>query len=237
MKKEVFFLGMILVSIVLISGISGCQVQQTYNPLVEPANFVRVIDNKYYPLMPGTKWTYEGTEDGEKQTNEVIVTNQTKIILGVTTTVILDRVLDEDNKLVEETYDWYAQDKDGNVWYFGEDAKDYENGKVISTAGSWEAGKDGALPGIIMKESPKIGELWRQEYLKGEAEDMAQVLAISESITVPSGTYKDCIKTKDWTPLEPDVEENKYYCPNIGVVSSETVKGGSGKSELKSIII
>lgn len=205
--------------------------QGAYNPAI-PANFAGIIDNQYYPLILGTRWAYEGTTDGERERNEVIVTNQTKTILGVTTTVIVDRVWDQEGDLKEETYDWYAQDAEGNVWYFGEDAKEYDNGQVISTEGSWEAGKDGALPGIIMKASPAAGESWRQEYLSGVAEDMAEVLGLSESVAVPSGAYSGCIKTKDWTPLQPDVIENKYYCPGVGVVLTEMVAGGSERMEL-----
>jgi len=125
--------------------------EETYNPIIDSADFVTEIDNLYFPLKPGTTFIYRGETEEGVQRNEVVVTNQTKTILGVLTTVVWDRVWDEDDELVEETYDWYAQDKDGNVWYFGEDSKEYESGVVVSTAGSWEAGVDGAKPGIIME--------------------------------------------------------------------------------------
>jgi hypothetical protein len=116
----------------------------------------------------------------------------------VIATVVWDREWLND-ALIEETYDWYAQDKEGNVWYLGEDSKEYENGKAANSKGSWEAGVDGAKPGIIMKGDPKIGDSYRQEYLKGKAEDMADVVALSESVAVPFGTFTDCLKTRDWS--------------------------------------
>jgi hypothetical protein len=203
-----------------------------YNPIINPANFVAKIDNQYYSLVPGTTFIYQGEADGETEKNEVYVTHQTKNVLGVITTVIRDRVFDADNELTEETFDWYAQDRNGDVWYFGEDSKEYEGGVVVSTEGSWEASVDGAKPGIIMKANPKVGDSWKQEYYKDVAEDQAEVLGLNESISVPYGSFKDCIKTRDWTPLQPDIEENKYYCPNTGVVLTVMVKGGSEQMEL-----
>ncbi len=212
----------------VIAFIGGCG--EAYNPVINPIDFVTQVDNQYYPLVPGTKFIYEG--GGERI--EVNVTDQTKEILGVTCIVVRDRVFVGD-ELIEDTFDWYAQDKEGNVWYFGEDTKEYENGVVVSTAGAWEAGVDGAKPGIIMKANPQIGDSYRQEYYEGEAEDMAEVLSLGESVTVPYGSFKNCLKTKEWTPLEPDVEENKYYAPGVGLVLEVAVKGGSGRVELISI--
>lgn len=208
---------------------------ETDNLMINPANFVIRIDNQYYPLTPDTTFIYEGdTEDGIER-NEVYVTDRTKEILGVTCIVVRDRVWDKDDKLVEETFDWYAQDKDRNVWYFGEDAKEYEDGVVVSTKGSWEAGVDGAEPGIIMKAKPKIGDSYRQEYYKGVAEDMAEVLSLEESASVPYGSFDNCVMTKEWTPLEPDVVENKYYAPGVGEVLAIMVEGGSERWELVDI--
>jgi hypothetical protein len=129
--------------------------------------------------------------------------------------------------LRESTRDWYAQDADGNVWYFGEDTKEYEGGEVTSTAGSWEAGVDGAVPGIIMKADPKVGDVYQQEYLAGEAEDMAEVLEMDASVEVPYSSFNHVIKTKEWTPLEPGVVEEKYYAPGMGLVLTKQVEGGS----------
>jgi hypothetical protein len=209
-------------------------VDETYNPIINSADFVAKVDNPYFPLKPGTTFIYQGeTEDGIER-NEIVVTDQTKNILGITTIVVWDRVWLE-GELIEETYDWYAQDKDGNVWYFGEDSKEYENGKVLSAKGSWEAGVDGAKPGIIMKANPQIGDSYRQEYYKGEAEDMADVLSLNESVSVPYGSFENCLKTKDWTPLEPDVVEHKYYALGVGVVLEVMVKGETQRVELVDI--
>lgn len=206
--------------------------EETYNPIIDPADFVMEIDNPYFPLKPGTTFIYQGETEEGIQRNEVVVTNQTKTILGVLTTVVWDRVWDEDDELVEETYDWYAQDKDGNVWYFGEDSKEYESGVVVSTAGSWEAGVDGAKPGIIMEADPQIGNSYRQEYYEGKAEDMAEVLSLSETASVPYGSFTDCLKTKEWTPLEPDVVAHKYYAPDVGFIMEIMVEGGTERVEL-----
>ena len=207
---------------------------ETYNPTINPSDFVAKIDNKYFPLTPGTTFIYRGKAEGGTERNEVYVTHKTKKIIGVTCIEVEDKVWVND-KLSEMTLDWYAQDKDGNVWYFGEDSKGYEKGVVVSTKGSWEAGVDGAKPGIIMLANPEVGKSYRQEYYKGEAEDMAEVLSLNESVIVPYGPFDNCLKTKDWTPLESGVVENKYFCPGIGEVLSVTVKGGSERTELTEI--
>jgi hypothetical protein len=212
----------------------GKKAEEPYNPTIDAANFVAKIDNQYSPLKPGTTFIYEGQKEGGTQTTEVYVSHRTKKILGVTCVEITDNV-SSDGKLVEVTLDWYAQDKDGNVWYFGEDSKEYENGEVVSTAGSWQAGVHGAKPGITMEANPKIGDSYRQEYYKGQAEDMAEVLSLNESISVPYGSFNNCLKTKDFTALEPGVVENKYYAPGVGVISAIMVEGGSERSELVAI--
>ena len=137
--------------------------------------------------------------------------------------------------MAEDTFDWFAQDKDGNVWYFGEDSKEYEDGKVVSTEGSWESGVDGAKPGIVMKANPQVGDAYRQEYYEDEAEDMAEVVSLNEAVSVPQGSFENCLKTKEWTPLEPDIVENKYYAPGVGLVMEVAVEGESGKVELLEI--
>jgi hypothetical protein len=130
-------------------------------------------------------------------------------------TVVLDRVF-LNGELKEKTFDWYAQDKEGNVWYFGEDTKEYDNGRVVSTAGSFEAGKNGAKAGIIMRVHPKVGQTTPQEFAPGVAEDKARVLDLNATITVPYGTFTHCLKQEEFTPLEPDALENKYYCRASG---------------------
>ena len=199
---------------------------------MDPANFTNsaVIDNQYFPLTPGTTLTYEG--DGERVVTEI--THDTRMVMGINCVVVRDRAF-EDGELVEDTFDWYAQDNDGNVWYMGEDSKDVENGQVVSTEGSWEAGVDGALPGIIMLAKPLSGLAYRQEFYAGEAEDMGQVLTLNETVTVPFGTFANCLKTLDYNALEPGVEEHKYYAPGIGVVKEVEFKGGSDFAELVDI--
>ena len=135
-----------------------------YQPNVDPNNFVDVIDNPYLPYPVGASWTYEGTEDGETESVEVTVTPQRKEIMGISATVVRDTVTTADGEVVEDTYDWFAQDRDGNVWYLGEDSTEFEDGKAVSTSGSWEAGVDGALPGIVMQAHPEVGQAYRQEY-------------------------------------------------------------------------
>lgn len=202
-----------------------------YNPKIIPDDFVSEINNKFFTLVLGTTFIYEGeTEDGMEHT-EMHVTNNAKVVLGVDTVEVWDRVW-LDGELIEETLDWYAQDKSGNVWYFGEDSKEYESGTVISTKGSWEAGVDGAKPGIIMQAEPKIDQSYRQEYYQNIAEDMAQVVSIDESVTVPYGSFTGCLKTRDWNPLEPGKDEHKYYCPDIGGVVLEVGIADGEKVEL-----
>ena len=195
-----------------------------YNPGIVPSDFVTSIDNPYMPWRPGTRYSYRGESEGEKETNAVYVTDQTKEILGVDCTVVLD-VVKTEGEVSEKTLDWYAQDRYGNVWYMGEKSAEYENGKVSSTKGSWEAGVDGAQPGIVMLGDPKVGDRYRQELYKGEAEDMAEVLKLDESIAVPQGSFDNVVVTKEWNPLDPKVVESKYYARGVGVVFEHSVKG------------
>ena len=204
---------------------------EPYNPVINPADFVAEINNQYLPLTPGTTLIYEGDSEDGKERNEVEVTHDTKEIIGVTCIVVRDRVWLE-GELIEDTFDWYAQDKDGNVWYFGEDSKEYEDGEFVGTGGSWEAGVDGAKPGIIMEANPQVGDAYRQEFYEDEAEDLAEVLSLNKSVSVPYGSFDSCLQTKEWTPLESDVVEEKYYASGIGVILEVEVKGGSDRSEL-----
>ena len=205
--------------------------QEGYSPSIDPADFSTKIDNKFFPLKPGTTFVYRGKTADATEGDTVKVTSDTRNIMSVECVVVNDRVT-EDGELTEQTYDWYAQDKKGNVWYFGEDSKEYENGKVKSTGGSWEAGKDGAEPGIIMPASPKVGESYRQEYYKGEAEDMAKALKLDGSATVPQGSFDHVLVTREWTPLEPNIAEHKYYAPGVGNVLEVAVEGPQERLEL-----
>lgn len=188
-----------------------------YAPEIDPADFVVGVDNPYFPLVPGTVWKYESkTGDGVERT-EVKVLNETRVVMGVTCIVVRDTVT-VGGDIEEDTYDWFAQDVHGNVWYFGEDSKEYENGKVKTTEGSWESGVGGAYPGIVMLGDPYVGLTYRQEYLVDEAEDMGSVLSLNGTVTVRGQTYDHVLKTRDFTPLDPNVKEFKFYAPGIGVV-------------------
>lgn len=207
------------------SALTGC----VYNPTIDPANFVAAVTNPYFPLVPGTTFHYTSPPEDIA----VTVTHDTKVILGVTCTVVHD-VASEDGVTTEDTFDWYAQDRDGNIWYFGEDTKAFDNGHV-STEGSFEAGVNGAKPGIIMEGHPIVGDAYRQEYAPGVAEDRGEVLSLTESGSVAFGPFENCLKTKDFSDLEPNDVENKVFCPNVGQVLAVTVKGGNDREELVSI--
>lgn len=188
---------------------------------LDPSSFSDIIDNPYFPLIPGTIYTYTFTTDeGVEEKVVTEVTSETREILGISCIVVHDQEF-EDDELVEDTYDWYAQDADGNVWYMGEDTEELEDGEVISTAGSWEAGVDGAEPGIIMLASPEPGLKYRQEFYAGEAEDLGEVVSLDNTVTVPYGTFENCLKTMETTPLEPDVLEYKFYAPGVGFIQAQ----------------
>jgi len=205
--------------------------KSTYNPKIMPSDFTSKINNKFFSLVPGKTLVYEAQVKEGIERNEVVVTNEKRTVMGVQTTVVWDRVW-LNGELIEDTKDWYAQDKKGNVWYFGEDSKEFEGGKLVGTEGSWEAGKNGAKPGIIMKASPKVGDTYRQEYYVGHAEDMAKVVGLRETVTVPYGKFSNCLKTRDWTPLEPNATEFKYYCSQISGVVLEEIPADGEKMEL-----
>jgi len=204
-----------------------------YAPELDPADFVDVVDNEYFPLPVGAHWVYEGPGDepGTKEHILVEVLPEKKVVLGISATVVRDTVT-ADGVLLEDTYDWYAQDREGNVWYLGEDVKNYEDGKLVDTDGSFEAGVDGALPGIVMPGNPTVGQAYRQEFYEGEAEDMGEIVAIGGEATVPAGHYTNVLVTKDWNPLEPEVVEQKTYAPGVGVIFEEHVQGDTGSSAL-----
>jgi hypothetical protein len=193
-----------------------------YAPHIDPANFVNRVDNPYFPLVPGTVFKFTERLGKHVSENTITVTPNTKVIMGVTCTVVHDQGF-ENGVLREDTFDWYAQDKQGNVWYFGEDTKEsHDNGKM-STKGSWEAGINGAQPGLIMMGHPVPGQPYRQEYGKGVAEDMGQIVAVNEKVIVPYGAFTDCVRTKEWSLLEADTEK-KWYARGVGVVRSESTE-------------
>ena len=198
---------------------------QTITIPFDSNNFSTHRPNSFFPLVPRTTYDYrQETPDGV-ETNHVAISQDTKMIVGVTTTVIRDQVYLE-GVLKEDTFDWYASDKDGNVWYFGEDTKTFANGQVVSTLGSWEAGKANAQAGIVMLANPMIGDVYQQENSPGVVADMARVKALNQTAVVPYGTLTGCLKTQEWTPIEPGSRAFKLYAPGIGTVMEDENKAG-----------
>jgi hypothetical protein len=194
------------------------------------------IYNKYLPMKPGTTLLFEGTKGSSLQRNEFSITHKTKTIQGVTTVEIKDTVK-RNGTLAEVALDWFAQDKFGNVWYFGEFVTEYENGVPVSHEGSWQAGVDGAKPGIVMKAHPRVGDFYCQEVAPGVAEDQAQILSLDKERCVPKGCFDDVLLTKETSPLIPGVVENKYYAPGIGLIEAVRVQGGSESLKLVQIVL
>jgi hypothetical protein len=220
------------------SGTSGSDLPQGSEPVdINPDDFTTEIDNPYWPMEVGSEWVYRETDqEGAEQRVEVTITNKTKQIAnGVEARVVRDVVTDtKTNEAVEITDDWYAQDSDGNVWYMGEDTAEYENGKLVTRAGSFEAGVDGAQPGIIMPADPEVGQAYRQEYYKGKAEDEGAVLSLDAQAEVPASHYSPTLMTQDTNPLEPKVFELKFYARGVGPVLAVSVSGGTDREELLS---
>ena len=209
--------------------------QRSEHVELDPADFTTEIDNPWWPMTPGSRWVYRETDtEGANQKVVVTVTNRTKTIAnGIEARVVRD-VVTEDGEFVEVTDDWYAQDRDGNIWYLGEDTTEYENGKPVSKEGSFEAGVDGAEPGIIMPAQPDPGMTYRQEYLKDEAEDEGAIVSLDQQAEVPAGHYKPVLMTNDTNPLEPKVNEFKFFARGVGPVLAISVSGGSDREELLS---
>ena len=214
------------------SGASSTFPQSSEPANLDPADFSTEIDNPYWPMSPGNRWVVRVTDaEGGEQREVITVTDRTKRIAdGVEARVVHD-VVSEDGKPVEVTDDWYAQDADGNIWYFGEDTAEFHDGKK-DTSGSFEAGVDGADAGVAMPAHPEVGQTYREEYYAGEAEDRSKVLSLDEQAEVPAGHFTDVLLTKDYTPLEPDVLEYKLYAKGVGPVLALSVSGGSEREEL-----
>jgi hypothetical protein len=200
-------------------------IAKPYKPTIDPANFIATIDNRYWPLKPGTTFHYKGVRGKTPQTDDEVVTRNTKKILGVTCTVVRDTV-SEHGTPIERTFDWYAQDKYGNVWYMGEDSLEKKHGHFARASDSWQSGVNGGKPGIIMPGTPRPGDAYRQEYYPpGEALDQARVLSLNGSATAPyGGAHHGLLVTSERSPLEPQTEQ-KYYQPGLGEVEEKVVKG------------
>jgi hypothetical protein len=200
---------------------------------LDPADFTAEITNPYWPMAPGDRWVYEETDgDGGLQLVEVTVLDETyTVAAGIEARVVHD-VVTQDGAVVEDTLDWYAQDSAGNVWYLGEETAEYDDGQIVSTEGSWEAGVDGALAGVVVPAEPRAGLAYRQEYYADEAEDEAVVLSAAERVEGPTGRYDDALLTRDTTPLEPEIAELKFYAPGVGPVLVLQISGGDGREVL-----
>jgi hypothetical protein len=216
------------------SSSSSASLPQGTKPVkLDPSGFTTNIDNKYWPMHPGNHWVYREVENGEAQRVDVTVTNRTKMLGGIEARVVHDRV-SRNGETLENTYDWYAQDSHGNLWYLGEDTAEYENGKLKTKEGSWAYGVDGAQPGVIVPAHPKQGMTYREEYYAGQAEDAAEVLNVGSQVQVPFGRFRDALLTRNFSSIEPTVEEMKLYAKGVGPVMELLVSGGSGRTELLS---
>ena len=200
-----------------------------------PADFTPRIDNPWFPLTPGTTYIYRGVKDGQRSSEVLTVTRRTALIDGVPCAAVDDRLYVR-GRLHERTTDWYTQDKEGNVWYFGEATAELdEQGNVTSTEGSWRAGRDGARPGIYMPAHPRVGQSFRQEFYKGHAEDHFRVVSLRATVSVPYTSSERALLTEEWSPLEPGVLDHKLYVRGIGTVLEQTIKGGNERNELVAI--
>lgn len=220
------------VALMIVAASASCADGATADYDLEvPTEWVATVTHPLFPLVPGTTWRYETAGGGESVVVEVL--EDTRVVNGVLATVVRDRVY-EDGALVEDTDDWFAQDRAGNVWYLGEDSREIEDGVVAGTEGSWEWGIDGALPGIIMWAEPaQIRDFeYRQEFYPGEAEDWGRVVALDQSVTVPAGHFTNCIVTEDWSALESGGRERKTYCGGVGLVLEQS---GASRLELVSV--
>jgi len=229
-------LGIVLAPVVGV-GMSdaGASSSSEERPEIDPADFTSEITNPYFPLTPGTTFVYEGTSEGKAELNTVKVTSEMRPILGVPCLIVHD-IVEHAGVVVEDTFDWYAQDKDGNVWYFGEDTRELDaRGRVKATEGSWEAGQHRAQPGIVMTAHPAVGDSYRQEYRKGVAEDRGRIIQVGETRTTPTGSYANVVVVAERTRLEPKLLEHKEYAPGIGLITENVVKGADEASHLARI--
>jgi hypothetical protein len=206
-----------------------------YDPVINPRDFVSRVSNRYFRLIPGSIFTYEKRTPAGTERSEVEVTREKRRVMGVLTTVVRHTTW-LNGQLKEISRDWYAQDRRGNVWYFGEEVDNYENGRLKDHAGSWEAGVNGAKPGIVMLNDPLVGLAYRQESYKGHAEDAGAVIAVNRTVTVPSGTFRGCVQTRNWSSIDRTENEYKYYCPQVGFLAlEEAATQGGASAQLVSV--
>lgn len=216
-------LGSLAAIAALIAVGAGAGTRETgYHPAIDPSNFSHVVNNPYFPLVPGTTTIFEERNGDDVLDRRVTVTHDTKVVMRVKCVVVRDLITIK-GEVQEDTYDWFAQDKQGTVWYFGEDTREFKGRGRVSTEGSWEAGVNGQ-PGIIMPAHPAAGAPYREEYSPNVAEDMGQVVAVNESVTVPFGSFTGCVRTKEWSMLESGTEK-KWYAKGIGEIRIESARG------------
>jgi hypothetical protein len=210
------------------AGVDGLEIP---TPSPDPQDFVASVDNPWFPLQPGTVWSYRGSGNDAPETITVTVTDRTREVQGVPTTGVHRVVTSARGRTVEDTSEWYAQDTAGNVWFFGEDSTAYD-GRRTGTEDSWEAGVDGARAGLVMPARPRVGDGYAQAYRNGVVEDRATILSVDERGTVPAGEYDDVVLTEQTTAREPGQVEQTYYARGAGVIYEENVAGGSEVVEL-----
>ena len=204
-------------------------------PVFDPVGCTSMVDNPYFPLRPGTILVYETRVGKTTEVDTVVVTRETRTVLGVTAVVVRDRTY-RGGKLVEESFDWYTQDRKGNVWSLGEDTKDLRDGEVVSTAGAWEAGQDSACAGIVMPAIIEVGMEYRKGNRRGRVEDLAEVRSLDAKVTVLNDTFTACVETEDWSPLERGVLERNVYAPGLGLMMRRAVVGGDERMKLVKLI-
>jgi len=222
----------------LITGGAVRAADGTANPSsgIDPADFTHPVANPYFPLTPGLVTRLRGSEDGERFRERVAITHRTKTIQGVRTTVFSDVTRRADGTLAEKTTDWYAADNDGNVWYFGERTATYdEHGNLESREGSWRAGVDGAVAGMIMSAGPHVTDAYRQEFYQAHAEDQAWIVQTHTAASTPYGSFDDVVRSFEWTRLERGVISMKLYAPGLGLVEEKDVRGGNEHFELVAV--
>ena len=222
LARRIHLPGGLLLALLLVSVFTSFAGER-YRPVIISTNFSHVVDNPYFPLVPGTTATFIEKDGRERREIKTTVTHDTKIIMGVKCVVVHDTVTLH-GKLLEDTFDWYAQDKEGAVWYFGEATKEFKVGGRVFTDGSWEAGVKGAQPGIVMPAVPHVGDRYRMEYAVNEAEDVGRIAALNETVTVPFGTFQECLRTREWSMLESGTS-TKWYAKGVGLIRDESASG------------
>lgn len=234
-RLAVIVLGLVAFGAVVGAAVASSSGSARYEPVLSQANFVSDITNRYYPLPVGRTWIYKGIKDGQTQTDTVTVLRRTKVVAeGIRARVVSD-VAKHGSKLLEKTFDWYAQDTQGNVWYLGEDTTAYLGNGKTDKSGSWEAGVHDAEPGLIMEASPRVPDAYRQEYLHGQAEDTAWIVGGRSFVTVPYRTVHHVINSLEATRIEPGLFDKKVYAPGIGIVLERAITGPTEIAKLVSM--